>query len=319
MDQAPELKRSLFGYRKEDVDSILEARERMFERVTEETAQRRREAEQLRTELDRAREETGAAREETQTVRAELNAQLNDVRTELDGLRSEMTRLKGEHAEAQTRADGLETELRDARREASGLTERLRVADATEADLRKRLEDAATTEGELRSRLEEASSAGSDTRELGAVLAATQDAIGRIMADARRTAEQDLTRVQRTRDEIQGEIERVRSWRDRIEPVTHDIAGDIAVAQAQMAQTAERVGEALRPMSEALTSLSGRLHELATVADPSEIGERPLHVDLVSHEQEQAEAEPTASGTPEPREAPAGTPSRSDPWPDPWR
>ncbi len=319
MDHAPELKRSLFGYRKQDVDEILEARERMFERVTAEASQRRREADQLRGELDGAREETQVARDETRSVRAELTAQLNEVRTELDGVRSELSRLQEDHAQAQTRADGLETELREARREVAGLAERLRIADATEADLRTRLDDAATTEGQLRSQLEEAAAGGSDTGELGAVLAATEEAIGRIMAHARRAAEDDLSRVQRTRDEMQGEIERVRSWRDRIEPVTHGVASDIALAQAQMSQTAERVGEALRPMSEALTSLSGRLQELSSIADPGSIADRPLRVDLVSHEQEQEHGEATTVQAPEPEEAPAATSSRSDPWPDPWR
>jgi chromosome segregation ATPase len=307
MDQGPELKRSLFGYRKQDVESILEARERMFERATDESNKRKDEIERLRVDLDRARAETGTARDEAETVRTELTMQLEDLRRELDGVRADTTVLGDRHREAETRATGLASELREARGEVSGLNERLRVADATEA--------------ELRNRLEEATTAPPDTRELGAVLEATQEAVGRIMAGARRTAEEDLARVERTRDEIQSEVERVRTWRERIEPVTQDIAGTIAVARAQMSQTAERVGEALRPMSETLTSLSRRLDDLARVADPSAAGgERPDRVDLVSHERQAGEeAELMADDVGTQQEAAAGTPAHADPWPDPWR
>ncbi|MGZ4114933.1 MAG: hypothetical protein ACXVQT_07635 [Actinomycetota bacterium] len=306
MDQAPELKRSLFGYRKQDVESILEARERMFERATEESNQRKDEIKRLRADLDRARGETRTARDETESVRTELTTQLEDLRRELDGVRADMTILEDRHREAETRATGLESELREARREVSGMNERLRVADATETD--------------LRNRIEEATMAPPDTRELGAVLEATQEAIGRIMAGARRTAEEDLARVQQTRDEIQADVERVRTWRERIEPVTQDIAGNIAVAQAQMSQTAERVSEALRPMSDALTSLAQRLDDLARVADPSEMrDERPDRVDLVSHEQQASEAERMAEDVGAQQETPAGTAAHADPWPDPWR
>jgi len=298
MEQTPELKRSLFGYRKQDVESILEVRERMFERVTDEAAQRRAEADRLRADVDKAREET-------QCIRSELTAQLNDAREELERVRPEVTRLEDSRRDAETRAAGLETEVREARREVAALGERIRVADATEAG--------------LRTRLEEASAASPDTRELGAVIEATQEAIGRIMAGARRAAEEDLFRLQRTRDEMQGEVERVREWRERLEPMAQEIAGEIAIAHAQMSQTAERVGEALRPMSEALTALSVRLQDLGQTVDEDTIGIRPDRVDLVSHERERSEtfAEHRAEATRQ--EAPAGTPGRSDPWPDPRR
>ena len=310
MDQTPELKRSLFGYRKEDVESILEARERMFERVTEESNRRREEADGLRRDLDKARQETRVARDETQAVRGELSAELNDLRQELETVRADLERIEERRREADTRAGGLEAEVREARREITGLNERLRVADATEA--------------ELRTRLDEAAAAPPDTRGLGAVLEATQEAISRIMAGAKRAAEDDLSQVQRTRDEMQAEVDRVRTWRERIDPISNDIAGEIAIAQAQMSQTAERVGEALRPMSDALTALSKHLDELARLTEPDGAGApapAPDRVDLVSHEQERADLE-ADRGAPEseaPQEAPAGAPLRADPWSDPWR
>jgi chromosome segregation ATPase len=290
------------------VESILEARERMFERITEESNRRKEETDRLRTDLGKARTETKTAREQTESVRTELTTQLEEVRHELEELRADVARLEDQRREADTRASGLDAELREARREVSGLSERLRVADATEAD--------------LRTRLEETSTGAPETRELGAVLEATQEAIGRIMAGARRTAEEDLARVQQTRDEMQSEVDRVRTWRERIEPVTQDIAGGIAVAQAQMSQTAERVGEALRPMSDALSSLSQRLDDLARVADPSAATDgQPDRVDLVSHEQEATDDETARirREIPTAREASTGAPSHADPWPDPWR
>jgi chromosome segregation ATPase len=300
MDQAPELQRALFGYRKQDVESILEARERMFEQISEEANQRKEEAERLRRDVEKARAETRTAREEMQRVRGELDAEVNDVRQELETLRADLPRMEERRREAETRATGLEAEVREARREIAGLNERLRLADATEID--------------LRTRLEEASTAAPQTRELGAVVEATQQAIARIMAGAKRDAEEDLSRVQRTRNEIQADVDRVRVWRERIEPVTHDVSSEIAVAQAQMSQTAERVGEALRPMSDALTALSKHLDELARVA-VAPTG-RPDRVDLVSHEQEQDQEQDAPASV---REAPAETTLPADPWSNPWR
>jgi chromosome segregation ATPase len=319
VDEVPELRRSLFGYRKRDVESILEARERMFERVSEEATQRQIEAEQLRTDLGKAREEARAATEderlaraETESVRDELTAQTAEITRELETARGELTGLDEQRRDAETRAGGLESEVREARREVAGLTERLRVADATEAD--------------LRTRLEQASAATTETRELGSVLEATQDAIERILGGARRTAEEDLARVQHTREQIQIEIDRVRSWQERIDPVARGVADEISAARAQMAQTAERVGEALQPMSDALTALARRLDELTRAADPSTVqpaAELLDRVDLVSHERaeddrpdgDQSGAERDLAA----REAPAGTPFHADPWPDPWR
>lgn len=297
MDNAPDVKRSLFGYRKEDVESILEARERMFETATEEVNRRREEAEQLRLDLEKARAETRAAREETQSVRGELNSQLDDLRRELETVRADLERLEERRRDAETRASAVEAEARDAQREAAGLRDRLRIAD--------------TTDAELRARLEGAGSPAAETRDLGAVLEATQEAIGHIIADARRAAEDDLSRVQRRRDEIQAEVDRVRRWRERIEPVSQGIAGEIAMAQQQMSKTAERVGEALRPMSDALAGLSKHLGELATTADPTvadAVAQRPDHVDLASYEQERVAA---AAGR-APEDAPTAAPPRSD-------
>lgn len=274
MAEAPELKRGLFGYRTQDVETLLEGRERMFERATEEASRLRGETDELRMDLEKARAETRTSSQETEAVRTELNG----VREELDRIRADVARAQEQRQDAETRATGLGSELRDARREITGLNERLRVADATEADLRMRLDDAASAPG--------------DAREIGAVLEATQQAIARIMQGARLTAEEDLGRVRHTREEIQAEIDRVRSWRERVEPLVQSITSSMGVARAQLAQTADRVGEALRPMSDALAGLGTHLEELALLApDPTAGDAAPDRVDLVSHEREQALAQ----------------------------
>jgi chromosome segregation ATPase len=303
MDDGPELKRGLFGYRKQDVETLLQARERMFQRVSDEAGRLRDEAQELRTDLGRAREDGRTAREETQAVRSELGSQLEETRGKEERGRAEAARNEERRLDAETRATALEAELREARREVSALDERLRVADATEVDLRTRLEEAPTH-------------APIDAMELGGVLEAAQQAIARIMEAARRTAEEDLGRVRRTREEIQTEIDRVRSWRDRVEPLARSIADAMSVAQAQMSQTAERVGEALRPMSEALTSLGSHLEELAGTVDlaAAERAGTPDRVDLTYHERraEEPETAEHASG-----QELAGSPSRSGPWAGP--
>ncbi len=306
MNEPPELRRSLFGYSKQDVESILQTRERMFEQATEEATERRSEAERLRSELESLRAETAAARDETQSLRNGLSGQSAELRRELETARGERARLDEQRREAEARAARLDIEVARGRSEISALTTRLRSAEATEA--------------ELRGRLTQSPAAGPDTRELDAVLGAAQEAIERIMTGARKTAEQDLARVQRTRDEIQAEIDRVRSWRERLDPVAREIAGEIAVAQKHMSEAADRVGAALQPMSEALMGLSHRLDELARAADATiASGDRPDRVDLVSHERTdtaERQAEPDESAQ---HEAAAGTPAPAEPLPHSWR
>ena len=304
--EAPELKRALFGYRPSDVESLIEARERMFEHVTEEASNLRAESERLRADLDRSRAETRTAREEAERLRQQSESATADAdaaREESERARAEAGRAQEQGRNAEMRAGGLEAELREARREVTALSERLRVADATEADLRARLDEASVA-------------APGEPRELGSVLEATQQAIARIMQNARRAAEDDLGRVHRARDEIQAEVDRVRVWRDRVEPLTASINDSIAAARTHMSQTADRVGEALRPMSDALSTLGQLLDELArqtleAPADTSVMTDQ--RVDLVSHEHERSDGSDT------PQEAPAGAPLRADPWPDPWR
>jgi chromosome segregation ATPase len=312
MNEPPELRRTLFGYRRQDVESILETRERMFEQATEEADRQRSEAERLGMELEKARAEIAAAREETRIARdetrierEELSAQSAELRRELETARGELARVHDQRREAEMRAGGLQTEIGEARREVAALTNRLRAAEATETDLRARLAQPP---------------AAPDTRDLDSVLEAAQEAIERIMTGARRTAEEDLARVQRTRDEIQAEIDRVRAWRERIDPIAREMAGEIAFTQTQMSQTAERVGAALQPMSDALTALSNRLEELGRAADATiASGERPDRVDLVSHERSEAADAETQPGESTAQQAAAGAPVPADPWPDPWR
>jgi len=317
--EAPELKRSLFGYRPSDVESLIEARERMFERVTEDASNLKAENERLRADVDRARAETRTLREETETLREQsrsARAAADTAGEDAERARAETMRAQEQGREAELRAGELETELRDARRELTDLAERLRVADATEADLRSRLDQASLV-------------APGEPRELGAVLEATQQAIARIMEGARQTAEDDLGRVHRARDEIQAEVDRVRVWRDRVEPLTASINDSIAAARGQMSQTAERVGDALRPMSDALATLGRLLDELArqTLGASQDADRAPERVDLVSHESEHEHAsrhgsdehEPAEEEHGAPQQARAGAPLRADPWPDPWR
>ena len=263
MADAPELKRGLFGYRKDAVRSLLADRERMFLEVSEEAASAEQRAETTRGELDQAMADVGSLRQEL------------DART-------------GELGSAQRRVEQLETDLAAVTSQVAEQSQRARDAElrlkSRESSL---LERISALETELQ---EERAALPAGVNELTRVLDATRDAVDRIMAGARRSAEDQLAEVRRTREELQVEIERASDWREQVLPLVEGVRHEIGRAQAQVVQVGARISEALRPMTDSLSTLGYNLEGLeraATAQTPE--GSPPERVDLVSHERAEGE------------------------------
>jgi chromosome segregation ATPase len=282
MADAPELKRGLLGYRRNDVQAVLADRERMFVGVSEEA----REAEERLATAGRKLDE--------------LRAQLYAARGELEARTSEL-------GSTQARVGQLEAALETATSQLAEHSQRAREAEqrlhAHETSL---LERIAALEAELD---EARATPVARVGELTAVLDATRDAVERIMAGARRSAEDQLADVQRTREELRSEIERASAWHDHVAPLIDVLRGEIGRAQAQVMQVGARVGEALRPMTEAIATLERGLDDLERAARGSaNQNERSAdRVDLVSHERDQADASTAEAAQ---RAVPEGPPAR---------
>jgi chromosome segregation ATPase len=283
MADAPELKRGLFGYRRDAVQEMLADRERMFLEVSQEAraAEERLEAarqvsDSLRSDVDKARQELVARSAETE----QLNARVTQLETDLAAATSQVAEQGRRARDAEERLHTRETALLD------------RVA-ALEAEL----EQARTTQA-------------AGVEELSTVLDATRDAVERIMAGARRAAEDQLADVQRTRQELETDIQRASAWREHVSPMIEGVTHEIGRAQAQVVQVSARVSEALRPMTDALSSLSRNLEDLERTA-ASQISQEtptPDRVDLVSHErsdEEAASVEDQQDASSAPHETPA--------------
>jgi chromosome segregation ATPase len=282
MADAPELKRGLLGYRRNDVQAVLADRERMFVGVSEEA----REAEERLATAGR---------------------QLDELRAQLYAARGELEARTSELGSTQARVAQLEAALETATSQLAEHSQRAREAEqrlhAHETSLFERI---AALEAELD---EARATPVARVGELTAVLDATRDAVERIMAGARRSAEDQLADVQRTREELRSEIERASAWHDHVAPLIDVLRREIGRAQAQVVQVGARVGEALRPMTEAIATLERNLDDLERAAGGSANQNEPStdRVDLVSHERDQAGV-PTADAA-QPA-VPEGPPAR---------
>lgn len=258
-DASDELKGGFFGYRKDDVRALLAARERMFLEVS-----------------DQAR----AAEERLDTTRSELDLAKAGVRA----LREQLDARTNELGSAQARVAELETQVAAATSEVAEHSQRAR-----EGEQRLQTRESALREqiSRLEAELAEArATPPPGVGELTAVLDATRDAIERIIAGARRSAEDQLAQVERTRGDLQAEIERASAWREHVSPLIDDVRREIGRTRAQALQVSGRVSEALRPMTDALTTLAHNLEDLerAAVTEAPERATSPDRVDLASHE-----------------------------------
>lgn len=240
----------------------------------------RRELETVRHDLDIARHELETTRQElaqqeervraAEDLSAQRNGDLELLRRELGSARRDFLIQNQRARSAEMRLDELEAELRSVRVE----------LEAEIASARAELGAARTAADEAAAR--PAPEAPATAAELSAALEAAERAMVRIMDGARGRAAEELREAERARRETLAEIERLAAWRDRLAPLVGAVRSSIEDARGRAAGIGERVGEAVDPLSEAISALSDRLAAFAELAAPPTADglatQRPLRV-----------------------------------------
>lgn len=212
----------------------------------------------------------GRLQKRLQTSEAELSRTRAIVEAVRDELGMRTRRAKEEGAR-------LENELETARSELSERAEEARAATARvgqlEAEVEKLRHDLQGVEGEERTpRAEDGGEPGTafGAQDLSLVLDTTEHAVAAIFERARRGNDQQLEEIERARERLRAETERLARWREEIATVMRSVHDSAAFARSQIEQTPGRLRDALGPSTEAMTSLNEWLDQLARVTEKLE-------------------------------------------------
>jgi DNA repair exonuclease SbcCD ATPase subunit len=246
-DEAPRLRRRLFGFSQESIRHVLEDREARFARATEElntTAERARLAEDRAATAEQTMREAELGREDAERTLAETAQRTSDAER-----RIEIAEARVRAAEARTLA---------AQERARAAEDRARAAETALREAPAPKTEPPTAPGPM----------GGGA--LASVLSATEEAVTRLFEDAKRRAEQQVEDAERRRGEVEAETQRLGVWWARIDPLVSDVRTSIDDARDEVGMLSDRIGSVLEPVTKAFASLGSRLTELAEAAAPLE-------------------------------------------------
>ncbi len=115
---------------------------------------------------------------------------------------------------------------------------------------------------------QEPKAAPSTAGELAAVIEVTEQAVASILESTRARADEELRTVDGERERIKREVEAMTAWRDRAAPMIVSLQVAMREMQGKVAEISQRVDEALRPVSTAVTALTTRLASLDGLGAP---------------------------------------------------
>jgi chromosome segregation ATPase len=258
----PQLTRTLFGYSRDKVRSLLADREAMFARATEDA---RAAAEKVDTaeEQARAAEERAQAAEERAAKLVEESARAAE-----DKIRAAEEKVRAAESKGRTGDE----QVRVAQEKTRVAEERLLELDAELARVRREVEEGAEAPvhasegGEPFVRSFVAAGAPAPEGGLTAVLEATEKAVTQFIEEARHSGEEQLREAQRQQQELETKIAQLSEWWNRVEPFVADVQGSIDEAKNQANSVPGRIGSVLEPVTQAFGSLGNRLATLAQMA-----------------------------------------------------
>jgi chromosome segregation ATPase len=322
----PELRRGLFGYSAKSVRRFLAAREQTpgaegdpaTGSLAHELEELEEEVEILHSELaaqvaSRGAAEADARETEERAVAAE--ARTAELDAELQAAGEVLGRLNEELRAIQERVASLEPKLTVLR---SALTREMQSVWAADrriyemgAELATAQEELMTLAGRLateanRADMAEARAARAEEEaarhsnpwtedEVASMFEIAEQAVARIIQEARRRGEDELRAVELERARIQEEIGDLLAWRERIEPLVDPLQESVEEAEAEAERLGALIGEALGPMTIAVSALGGRLRDLA--AATAEVQRRHSaipDIDLEGAPSEEASESPNA-------------------------
>lgn len=276
-----------------ELEAALEVAERELDGGAQELGAMLEEMETLRSELEATRlrlAETEAAMRDLQGLKSEIRS----LREERDENAEQAEAASRRATTAEERIRELEAELRSKAEQpaeaGSALTSELERSDREVASLRMELDESrheiASLTEELRGTRAElaevereregsadpgASSAGGDSppEEIGRLLRSTEEAVARIVEEGKTRSEHGLREAERARARALEETSRLQAWLDDVAPVVRDARLTLADAEERANELHDRIRASLDPIAEALSSLGGSLHELASAPEPS--------------------------------------------------
>lgn len=286
----------------EDADERLKDREALALELA--AAREQLEAHvELERELDEARRQL----KELEGIRRELTS-ARELLREQDDLQQQLDRRSEQVLLAESRVANLEAQLAGVR---AGLEQRAR-----EAEARARALDAELAEArdQLRAGAEAPSgpAVGPDFSDI------LETAANRIIELVGTTHRAQLEQMDRLRDQVREETERLATWRRQLAPLVGSIQSTVDRARARVEDVPERIRDALDPLGEAIDSVNEQLLRLVEEAAETESEDDQPDPEEVSVD-DSGGADPDAASTPAPihplRSSDASPPTR-DNWPN---
>jgi chromosome segregation ATPase len=226
---SPPLKRSLFGYRRDDVAQLLEDREAA-----------------LRAAQERA---------------ASAGARLGDLDTELRSLRE---RLEGRDRDLEAQKREIEERSRELEERNREIEER----DRELADARRRLEESDARTAELEAEAvtlrERGEAAESIAREFDGIVDAAEAAAASVLERIRQSVHEELAEVQREHQRASEENARIDRWREGLDETLRSLDARLASARADAEDAPRILSEALAPLHRSLADAGA---EVSAVRD----------------------------------------------------
>lgn len=296
---APQLGRSLLGYRRTAVRQILADRETMF-LVAKGRAERAEDrVEELQAELETVRGELGAQEESTDAMLAEAHAGLESANAALKTRGEQVDAAQAQVARLGDELEAARAEVEDARAEVEARTEEIETAEARTTELQAQLEAARE---ELVQREQQSPSPVLATEELSSILETAERGVTGIMERTRRAYEEQLAQTQEARRAIQSEIDHFGDWRAHVEPRIRSVQQGIDAARERIARVPDQIQEAVGSMAEAIDTVNDSLEHLATLPGPISDGESTS--EGVTREGTGGDEEPQTSEMPEAPDGP---------------
>ena len=115
---------------------------------------------------------------------------------------------------------------------------------------------------------QELTAAPSTAGELAAVIEVAEQAVASLLESTRARADEELRTVDGERERIMRDVEAITAWRDRAAPMIVSLQVAMREMQGKAAEIGQRVEEALRPVSTAVTALTTRLASLDGLGAP---------------------------------------------------
>jgi hypothetical protein len=147
---------------------------------------------------------------------------------------------------------------------------RLHTAETKIAELEEEVEAMRKESGEEMDRQEPGSqtSARFLTEELSSILSAAEEAATKIIERAKASTQQQIQEANRIWNEVQAEVSRFASWRERVDPAIGTTHSKMEEVKTQVLEVPERIRRALAPLAEAMGMLDADLAELGAAASP---------------------------------------------------